>query len=158
MNNYLGGMRGLQFIFLLIAGIAGSLMAIQGSLNSYLGGKLGLLPATFSVQLLGTLTVGGLLLVFLKGQSQSLLEGLPTIPFYFWLGGPVGVAIIYGVAVSIPKLGVGNATTGIIFFQLVTAYLIDHFGFFNQETIPFTGVKVIGIAMMVIGAFLLLRK
>ncbi len=146
----------LNILFIFIAGLAGALMAVQGSLNSYLGEKLGLLPATFSVQFLGTLTVGGLLLVFMKGES--LLQKLPGIPFYFWLGGPIGVAIIYGVAVAIPKLGVGIATTGIIFFQLITAYLIDHFGLFNQETIPFTIGKVIGIVLMVIGAFLLLRK
>ena len=112
-------MSSLHIISLLISGLAGSLMAIQGSLNSYLGKKLGLIPATFSVQLLGALTAGGLLLFFVKGKSW--LEGLSAIPFYFWLGGPVGVAIIYGVATSIPKLGVGNATTGIIFFQLITA-------------------------------------
>lgn len=131
-------------------------MAVQGCLNSYLGEKLGLIPAAFSVQLLGTLTVGGLLLLFFKGGSFLGVVG--EIPYYYWLGGPIGVAIIYGVAVAISKIGAGNATTGIIFFQLLTAYLIDHFGLFKQEAVPFTGGKIIGILLMVCGAFLLLRR
>ena len=135
--------RYVSIIFLLIAGLAGALMAVQGCLNSYLGEKLGLIPAAFSVQLLGTLTVGGLLLLFFKGGSFLGVVG--EIPYYYWLGGPIGVAIIYGVAVAISKIGAGNATTGIIFFQLLTAYLIDHFGLFKQEAVPFTGGKIIGI-------------
>ncbi len=141
---------------MLVAGLAGALMAVQGSLNSYLGEKLGLLPATFSVQLLGAITAGSLLLVSARGGS--FLQELSSIPLYYWLGGPIGVAITYTVAVSIPQLGVGNATTGIIFFQLLTAYLIDHFGLFNQETLPFTVGKAIGVVLMVGGAFLLLKK
>lgn len=146
----------VSILFLLIAGLAGALMAVQGCLNSYLGEKMGLIPATFSVQLLGTLTVGGLFLLFFRGGA--LLSTIVKIPYYYWLGGPLGVAIIYGVAVAISKIGAGNATTGIIFFQLLTAFLIDHFGFFNQETVPLTGGKIIGILLMVGGAFLLLRR
>jgi len=142
--------------FLLIAGLAGALMAIQGCLNSYLGKKLGLIPATFGVQLLGAVTVG--LFFFLFSKKSSLLDEITKVPVYYWLGGPLGVAIIYGVAVAIPRVGVGNATTGIIFCQLLTAYLIDHFGLFNQETIPFTGGKILGLFLMVGGAFLLLRR
>ncbi|NLW55930.1 MAG: DMT family transporter [Firmicutes bacterium] len=146
----------MNLLYLLIAGLAGALMAVQGSLNSFLGEKLGLLPATFSVQLLGALTAGSLLLLCFRGES--LFSQLSSVPLYYWLGGPIGVAITYTVAVSIPRLGVGNATTGIIFFQLLTAYLIDHFGLFNQETLPFTVAKAIGVVLMVSGAFLLLKK
>ena len=92
----------MSIVFLLIAGLAGALMAVQGCLNSYLGEKLGLIPATFGIQLLGTLTVGGLLLFFFKGGS--FLNAVGEIPYYYWLGGPIGVAIIYGVAVAISKI------------------------------------------------------
>ncbi|NLY90598.1 MAG: DMT family transporter [Firmicutes bacterium] len=146
----------VEIAFLLVAGLAGALMAVQGCLNSYLGKKLGLIPASFGVQLLGTVTVGLFFLFFSK--KSSLLAEIGKVPLYYWLGGPLGVAIIYGVAVAIPKIGVGNATTGIIFCQLLTAYLIDHFGLFSQETVPFTGGKIIGLLLMVGGAFLLLRR
>lgn len=143
-------------LFLAIAGASGSLMAVQGSINASLGKNIGLLPTTFIVNLLGLLTTGLLLIFFPAGHG--IVKKIPTIPPYSWLVGPIGVAIVFGVATAISRLGVGATTTGIIFFQLITAYLIDHFGLLGQEHIPFTWVKSLGIILMVVGSYLLLRK
>lgn len=144
-----------KILTLLTAGAAGSLMAVQGTLNALAGKITGLLPATLVVHLLGTATAGLLLLIF---PTADLLKKIPSVPLYAWLGGPIGVAIIYGVAVTIPRLGVGVTTTGIIFFQLLTAYFIDHLGLLGREYIPFTWVKLIGILLMVGGSYLLLKR
>jgi transporter family-2 protein len=66
------------------------------------------------------------------------------------------VAIILGVSFSIPKLGVGMATTAIIGAQLLTAYSIDHFGLFGMTQIPFNLAKLGGILLIVVGAKILL--
>lgn len=142
--------------FLLLAGAAGSIMAIQGSLNSLLGKNIGLLYMSFAIHLLGLITAGLSLLFF--PPQYDLVKKIMATPLYAWLGGPLGVAIVFGVAVAIPRLGVGVATTGIIFFQLLTAYLIDHFGLFGQGHYPFTWVKSVGILFMVTGSYLLLKK
>jgi bacterial/archaeal transporter family-2 protein len=143
-----------RFIFLLMAALSGSLMAIQGTFNSLLGKIVGLLESTFSVHLIGTLTAG-ILLLFLGNGSFSKAS---QVPWFAWLGGPIGVAIIFGVAFSIPKLGVGVTTTAIIAAQLFTAYLIDHFGLFGMERIPFNFLKLGGTVLIIIGAKLLLDK
>ena len=118
-------------------------MALQGTLNSILGKTIGLLAATFSVQLVGAVTAG-ILLLCLGGAEFGKLA---SAPWYVWLGGPIGVAIIFGVAFSIPKLGVGMATTAIIGAQLLTAYLIDHFGLLGMDRIPFNFIKLGGISI-----------
>lgn len=141
-----------KLISLLVAAIAGALMAVQGSFNSILGKTIGWLEGTFSVQLIGTVAAGILLWGFGNGNFGKIGE----VPWFAWLGGLIGVAIIFGVAISIPKLGVGVATTAIIAAQLLTAYLIDHFGWFGMEAIPFNLVKAGGILLIVIGAKLLL--
>jgi transporter family-2 protein len=146
--NFNGGI-----ISLLLAALAGALMAIQGTFNSISGKIIGLLEGTFSVHLLGTITAGILLLFLGNGN----LARLGSVPWYAWLGGPFGVAIIYGVAVSIPKLGVGVATTAIIGAQLLTAYCIDHFGLFGMAQIPFNFAKLGGILLIVTGARILLN-
>jgi transporter family-2 protein len=138
---------------LLIAALSGSLMAIQGTFNSTLGKVIGLMEATFSVHLIGTVTAGLLLLFFHNGNWGRMGEA----PWYAWLGGLIGVGIIFGVAVSIPKLGVGVATTAIIGAQLLTAYCIDHFGLFGMESIPFNLYKLGGIILIVAGARVLLN-
>ncbi|HBE76164.1 MAG TPA: hypothetical protein DDW65_00015 [Firmicutes bacterium] len=143
-----------RFFFLLLAGLSGSLMAIQGTLNSVLGKVIGLLESTFVVHVVGSLTAGALLLVLGNGSFSKAGQA----PWFAWLGGPIGVAIIFGVALSIPKLGVGTATTSIIAAQLFSAYLIDHLGWFGMAKIPFTFVKIGGIVLIIIGAKLLLDK
>ena len=135
------------------AALSGAFMAFQGTLNSILGKTIGLLAATFSVQLVGAVTAG-ILLLCLGGAEFGKLA---SVPWYVWLGGPIGVAIIFGVAFSIPKLGVGMATTAIIGAQLLTAYLIDHFGLLGMDSIPFNFIKLGGIVMIVIGARILLN-
>ncbi len=142
-----------KLFYLLMAAVAGSLMAIQGTFNSLLGKVIGLLEGTFSVQLLGTITAG-LLLLFLGNGNFAKYA---SVPWYAWLGGSIGVAIIFGVAFSIPRLGVGVTTTAIIGAQLLTAYLIDHFGLFGMEQIPFCLYKFLGIVLIVIGSKMLLN-
>lgn len=142
-----------KVFYLIMAGASGALMAIQGTFNSALGKVIGLLEGTFSVHLLGTVTAGLLLLFFGNGNFLKYA----SVPWFAWLGGPIGMAIIFGVAFSIPRLGVGVATTAIVAAQLLTAYLIDHFGFFGMEPIPFSLYKFLGIALIVIGSKLLLN-
>lgn len=142
-----------KLLYLIMAAAAGALMAIQGTFNSILGKVIGLLEGTFSVHLLGTITAG-ILLLFLGNGSFAKFT---TVPWFAWFGGPIGVGIIFGVAFSIPKLGVGVATTAIIGAQLLTAYLIDHFGLLGMEHIPFGLIKFLGIVLIVIGSKLLLN-
>ena len=63
--------------------------------------------------------------------------------------------IIFGVAASIPRAGVANATTAIIIGQLITALLIDHFGLFGLEKVPFTFWKGLGLACLAAGGYLM---
>lgn len=142
-----------KLIPILLAALAGALMAIQGTLNSVTGKIIGLWEGTFSVHLLGTVTAGILLLFLGDGNFSKAGE----VPWYAWLGGPIGVAIIFGVTASIPKLGVGIATTAIIGAQLLTAYCIDHFGLFGIANIPFNLVKLGGILLIMVGAKILLN-
>ena len=122
---------------LLLAASAGALMAIQGTFNSVLGKIIGFLESTFTVHVTGALLAGIILLVAGNGHfSKAAL-----VPWYAWLGGVIGVGIVLGVITSMSRLGVGLATTAIVAAQLLTAYLIDHFGWFGVEPIPFNIYK-----------------
>ena len=128
----------MQIFFLLIAGLAGALMAVQGCLNSYLGEKLGLIPATFSVQLLGTVTIGLFFLLF--SRKADLFSAVVQVPLYYWFIS-LGVAIIYGVA-TYSQSWCRQCRYRDHLLPVIDGHLIDHFGIFSQETVPFTGEKV----------------
>ncbi len=145
MGNVLGA--------LLTAFVSGMAMAVQGSLNSVLGKVTGLWEATLIVHGVG-LVVAGVLTVPLGNGSIAKVAGAP---WYTWLGGAIGVVIIYAVAKSIPKVGVAPATTAIIVGQVGTACLIDHFGIFGLERLPFQWSHAVGVLLLAVGAWFLLK-
>ncbi len=143
-----------RLVAVLITITAGMFMAIQGSLNSLTSRFIGYLNATFLIHVVGTLAAGSLVL-FYKEQNW---EKLHLIPWYGWLGGLLGVCIVFGVIRGINSLGVGTATTIIVAAQLLTAYIINHFGLFGMEKCPFSYLKALGILLVSIGIKLLLNK
>lgn len=141
---------------IILAALSGVFMAVQGSLNSGLSKVTGLLEATLIVQLTGAAAI---LLIF---AGKCLGKGCDfwamfAAPWYAYLGGVIGVFIVYLVAASIPAVGVANATTAIIVGQVLTAIVIDHFGAFGLERMPCSWHQLLGLALLAIGARLLLK-
>ncbi|MHB1651175.1 MAG: DMT family transporter [Desulfitobacteriaceae bacterium] len=138
----------------LIAAISGITMAIQGTLNSILAQKTALLSATLFVHLIGSFVA--LIAVLFTGSPLFQHQWL-TIPWYLYLGGVLSVIIIGLVALSIPQIGVANATTAIIIGQVGAAVLIDHFGWFGVNRLPWSYWQFLGITLFAAGAKLLFR-
>ncbi|MDD2443645.1 MAG: DMT family transporter [Desulfotomaculaceae bacterium] len=146
----------LKILPLVIAAISGVAMAIQGSVNSALGKVVGLWESTFIVHLIGLLLVSALLFIFRVGAGD--LSRFMQAPWYVYIGGALGVLIIYSVVLSIPKVGVAPATTAIILGQVFTAGLVDHLGLFGLQKNPFNLYSVAGSLLMAGGAWLILRQ
>jgi bacterial/archaeal transporter family-2 protein len=146
----------LKFLSLpfVIACISGITMAIQGTLNSLLSQKTSLLSATFIVHIIGTIVA---LIALLTYRIPILNLQWASVPWYLYLGGVLSVVIVGLVAVSIPKIGVCNATTAIIIGQVSTAVLIDHFGWFGTNRLPWNYWQFVGIFLFAAGAKLLFR-
>ncbi len=147
---------GYSFLFLMIAALAGLLMAVQGTINSVLGKAIGLTITTFIVHAVAAISL--LLLLLFNQQSDFDFTVIRKAPWYLYLGGLLGIAITYGVAWSIPKLGVAVATTAIIAAQVITASLIDHLGILGLEKVPFTYLRLIGIILLAVGVKLMLME
>lgn len=144
-----------NWIYLLLAAVAGSAMAFQGAINALLGKVVGMLESTLIVQLIGSLTA--FILIYLFHLGKGSLGMMPQAPWYAYLGGLLNVLILFGVVFSIPKLGVGSATTAIVVLQLLTAVMIDHFGMFGVDRSPCRWLDLVGIAMLGGAAKILLR-
>ena len=141
----------LPFLLATVSGIA---MAIQGTLNSSLSQKTSLLSATLVVHIVGTFVA---LIAALVWKTPLLKHNWLAIPWYLYLGGVLSVLIVGLVAVSIPKVGVCNATTAIIIGQVSMAVLIDHFGWFGINRLPWNPWQLVGIGLFAAGAKLLFR-
>ncbi|AFM00838.1 hypothetical protein Desde_2507 [Desulfitobacterium dehalogenans ATCC 51507] len=135
-----------------IAALSGIAMAIQGTLNSGLYQKTSILAATLVVHIIGT--VIGLIAVMVT-RVPLLDYNWLSIPWYFYLGGVLSVVIVGLVALSIPKIGVSNATTAIIIGQVGAALIIDHLGLFGAERLAWNPWQFLGLLLFAVGAKLL---
>jgi bacterial/archaeal transporter family-2 protein len=79
-------------------------------------------------------------------------------PKWLWVGAFMGVFIVLTITVAAPEIGVVAVTALLIAGQLGTAVLIDRFGVFGVERIGLSWPRVVGIALLVAGAALTLRR
>jgi len=147
---------GGKVMALLVAAVSGVAMAFQGSLNTVLGKRIGLLEAALVVHVLGSLILATLLFVGRAGKGNLVL--VMDAPWYLWLGGPLSVVIVYAVVASINRVGVSFATTAIIIGQVLTALVIDHLGLWGLTRTELTWWKLPGLILFALGAKLLLTR
>lgn len=134
----------LGIIFSIVAGI---FMSLQGVFNTRLSAKIGLWETNFIVQATGLLLTTVALLI---AGSGSFKNARTTNKIYY-LGGFLGVIIIYSVMKGIQSLGPTYSIAVILIAQLAAAGVIDAFGLFGSASIKFSITKIVGILIMIIG-------
>lgn len=137
----------MGFLFSVLAGAA---MSVQGVLNTRLSDKIGLYESNAWVQ--GTAFALSLIAVWLFGKgSFRELFGQPKL---YLMGGALGIVITVTVMLGIGRLSPTVAISTILVSQLLVAALIDAFGLFGSERIPFTWNKYLATALLVGGVVL----
>ena len=135
------------------AGLAG---AVQVAVNGSLGERIGVLPAfTFSVLVSGVIASAAL--VALRRSPDGLVDALRQ-PAWLWLGGVMGVVVVFGITAAGGSIGT-TATIGILICSpLAMGAVIDWLGLFGLSKIPLTASRVAGLALLGAGAALALRR
>jgi bacterial/archaeal transporter family-2 protein len=143
----------LATVLAVAAGLAGS---VQVALMSRLGERIGVLEAlAFSTVLTAA---GAFVVLVLARHSVAGFERALHQPWWMLLGGVMGLLIVFTVTYSGPRIGVA-ATVGILIAgQLVMGAAIDRWGLFRSERIPLHWPRLLGIALLAVGAALSLRK
>lgn len=130
--------------------LAGAAMSFQGVINTRLGEKIGLYESNAYVQ--GTAFLLSLLVMWFFGKGQ--IAGLLKMPWYYWMGGVLGLTITLTVMLGIQHLTPTIAISTILIAQLLAAAMIDAFGILGTEKVPFTWNKYVGMALLVGGVLL----
>jgi len=139
---------------LMIASLSGLAMTFQGTINAALKDRVGVAPMSVTVHLIGLIV--SLAAILVTGAPK--IQEFRNAPFYSYLGGALNVAIIGGVAWAIAKTGATIGISAILFGQLTTAVILDHFGIFSLEVIPFSWIRLAGVALMLVGMRLAIYK
>jgi bacterial/archaeal transporter family-2 protein len=144
-------MNSTSFSFVL-ALLTGALIALQSSWSGLAGKQLGALNAN----LLG-LVLGGtlsLLILVKRGVPSQALES--SFGYLIRLGVS---SILIGVSISflVQRVGVTMSLTGLLLGQLLTALLIDTFGW-GGVIIPLEEKRVIGLMLLGLAVYLLMPR
>ena len=79
-------------------------------------------------------------------------------PKWQLLGGVMSVCIILAITVAGPRIGIVATTAFLIAAQFGLAAVIDRYGWFGVEQVAFSWPRALGIAFLVMGAALTLRR
>lgn len=140
-------------IFMLIAGIGIPTMA---TLNGGLSSKLLSSTLATTISLAVGFSVAVIYLLATEGVPTKLFQ--PETPIYFYLGGFCVAFYIISVTWIAPRFGVSNAIAFALLGQLISMSLIDHFGLLGAQQYSLTTQRIIGLACMAVGVFMVLDK
>ncbi|WP_171250400.1 DMT family transporter [Acinetobacter equi] len=150
-------MYGLLFLLIPLAIGIGVALTLQTAINSQLKEYLSshLQTALFSF-LIGTIAL--CCLVFIENSEKPNLHQILTIPWYLWLGGYLGAYAITVSIFSAPKLGFLSFSGLVIFGQIMTSMILDHYGFLGVDKTPIHWQRFLGGVVIFIGVLLTLQR
>ena len=133
---------------------AGGLVAMQAPINGVLGRSAGKLAAASISFLIGTA-----ILVAITGVtgSEVKLGEAAKLPWYYFTGGLLGAAYVTTVLTTVRTLGAGGVTAATIAGQLTTSVLLDRVGAFGLPERSITLARLVGVALLATGVFLIVR-
>jgi len=143
--------RGLAVI---LTAIVGGLIALQAPINAGLGRATGSLPAALVSFSIGTLLLA--LIVALSGNTGGVAS-MFDVRWYYLIGGILGAAYVTTALITVSTLGAGGVTAATITGQLATSVVIDRLGILGLEKVPITATRVVGIALLLAGTYLVVR-
>jgi bacterial/archaeal transporter family-2 protein len=142
----------------LLALVAGALIPVQAAANAALSkslqGSVGYAALTlFAVA--GATTIAAIALIPGSAPSWGQFRAAPAWSF---IGGAIVAMYVLTITFLAPRLGVGAAISLIVTGQILAALLIDHYGLMRSLQFPLTTGRLAGAALMIVGAFLALRR
>jgi bacterial/archaeal transporter family-2 protein len=143
-----------QILLLVLMFLGGIAIAVQPSINGSLALKTGALESSLISFAVGTLFLAAVVLFAGKGS----LKGVANSSLWELTGGCLGAFFVTMTIVAIPRIGTTAALTTAIFAQLTTGVILDHFGLFGFRTIPLDSKRAIGVALLMVGAGLIIKK
>ena len=138
----------------IIALISGALMSIQGVFNTGITKSSSMWAANSWVQLTAFLVC---VIVWFVTGKQNVMGMFHVENKYMLLGGVIGAFITMTVIKGMNSLGPAKAVLIIVISQIIVAYLIELFGLFGVDKVPFQWSKLVGALVAIVGIFIFHR-
>jgi bacterial/archaeal transporter family-2 protein len=133
----------------LVAGLGGS---IQVAVMGRLGERIGTLEALAFATLL-TAGICGVVLLVARWSLAGYADGLRS-PVWLWTGALMSALIVFALTLAAPRIGAAATIGLMIAGQLVMGAAIDRFGLFGLDRIGLEWPRLLGLALLAVGAAL----
>src|SRR3989475_2757602 len=122
----------MDMIWIFLASAAGACIALQAAANGSLRNNLGdpRYAAFFSI--CGTIATAVVVMLAIR-PSLPAAAAFRAAPWWNWVGGPLGAAIVLAGAALTPKLGSASFIASVVGGQLVCSLVLDHFGLMKDR-------------------------
>jgi len=140
--------------WIVLALLAGAVLPVQGVVNGLLRHDLGAPFVVGAVSfLVATLAMAAALLftaTILRAPAPSL-RGLPSMPWWGWLGGFAGAIYVTTVFTAIPVIGASAAVGLTVAGQQVASVFVDRHGWFRLPKREVSPLRLSGVVLLLAG-------
>ena len=142
--------------------IVGCLLPIQTAANTRLklsvGAPLSAIFYSFSIGFtlltVASLVATGAVLPGIIDLHGGTSPDYGSAPWWIWLGGVAGVAMLLGNILLFPRLGALQTVVLPIAGQIISGLLIDHFGLFHAPQSSLTAPRLLGAVLVILGVLI----
>ncbi len=99
-----------------------------------------------------------MLLILSLIASQGSFRRIGEADWWQLTGGFMGAFFVTMTVVAVPRLGTTAVLALTILSQLVAGMVLDHYGLFGMRGIPLDSRRVIGVALLLVGVFLVVKR
>jgi bacterial/archaeal transporter family-2 protein len=145
-----------QGLAVLATVVAGGFIALQAPINATLGRSIASPIAAASISFaVGTAALLAITLLFAGGYEG--VGGARGLGWVYFTGGLLGAIYVTTALITVRTLGAGAVTAATVTGQLATSIVIDRLGVLGLDPRPLSWQRVLGVALLVAGTFLIAR-
>jgi transporter family-2 protein len=133
---------------------AGGLIALQAPINAGLGKATGDLAAALISFLVGTAAL--LLIVVVSGKAGGISHAT-DVRWYYLLGGLLGAIYVANALVAVSSIGAGGVAAATVAGQLTASVVADRLGILGLEQVALSPLRLLGVALLLVGTVLVVR-
>lgn len=139
-----------------IAALVGAGLTVQVGMNAAVRVAIGSPVLAAIVNFV--IGLAALVLVAVASGARWAPGSAPAVPAWAWFGGLLGALYVAATTVLGPRLGAAALLALTLAGQMLAALIVDHYGIIGFPQSPVTMPRLVGVALLVAGVLLIMRR
>lgn len=136
-----------MILMIILAMFGGVLTTLSMVISSSLGKKIGVVQSTL-IHYIGAV-IASVILIFILGNNMSVTPSdFTKMPFYIFLGGVIGIGIVYSSNIVVPKIPVVYSTLLMFVGQITAGIVIDAIVLRDFSFMKLLGAAIVGVGIL----------